>query len=138
MNARGCSEDGCDRPVRCRGVCTRHYRRLHYVEHERARRGASAAKVTSIGDTRINSGGYVEEKGGPGGRDWSLQHRMVIESQIGRSLMPDETVHHRNGDKTDNRLENLELWSSRHPKGQRIEDLLAFAAEIIDLYGKAA
>ena len=57
---------------------------------------------------------------------WQLEHHYVMEQHIGRAIYPHENVHHKNGQRADNRLENLELWSTHQPTGQRVADKLAW------------
>jgi hypothetical protein len=67
-----------------------------------------------------------------------LEHRHVMERHIGRPLHPWETVHHMTGGfkgRSNNDVSNLELWSGRHPKGHRVEDVNEFCRRHLALYG---
>lgn len=91
---------------------------------KQSRRGITRAPI----GTRIpGPNGYMLTKVGDqysrayrGG--WALEHRVVMEKKLGRHLLRHERVHHRNGDRTDNRPRNLELWKVKDPAGVRAAD----------------
>jgi len=62
------------------------------------------------------------------------EHRLVMEQKLGRYLIEGENVHPINGVRNANRPENLELWVTQQPKGQRVEDLVEWAREILERY----
>lgn len=119
-----CSVDGCERKARGRGWC--------YLHWERWKRngevGGPEKRMQDRSARWLDAGGYVICHAGK-------EHRVVMAAHLGRELRPDESVHHINGVRTDNRIENLELWSKYQPSGQRVADKVAWAREILARYG---
>lgn len=64
-----------------------------------------------------------------------FEHTFVMSQYLGRGLHKHETIHHKNGIRHDNRLENLELRSSHHGPGQRVEDKIDWCIEFLNIYG---
>jgi hypothetical protein len=111
---------------------------MHYHRFRRTGDpGNDSRKIRKKGEGTTSKGyirEYLPEHPCADSAGYILQHRLVLEKIVGRHLLPTENVHHKNGVKGDNRPENLELWSSFQPAGQRIEDKVFWAKEILRLY----
>ena len=120
-----CAIAGCRRVGGGRRLCDKHENTMRW------------AIVSDLGipirGVSVSQDGYVclyELK--PNRRQ--THHKLVMERMLGRKLYPGENVHHRNGNRLDNRPENLELWVRSQPAGQRPADLVVWAREILARY----
>jgi hypothetical protein len=121
-----CEVEGCTRPARTKGMCPMHYERVLATGDA----GAADPQRRPNGSGSYDKGYlYVGVNGGR-----ILAHRHVMEQHLGRKLVKGENVHHINGVRDDNRLENLELWNTTQPSGQRVEDKIAWAKDLLRLY----
>lgn len=126
-----------DRDVVCK-ACGETFERPHgktqeYCSRSCAQRGRirTGQQAYPEGATTLHTSGYILEKQDG---EWVMQHRLVMERFLGRKLLPNERVHHRNGKRDDNRKQNLEVWTIRgngkkDPAGIRVRDALESVLE---------
>lgn len=100
---RTCTVDGCKGVHRARGYCGFHWQRW---------RQGRALELPRYNNRQLKRG-WIHHSGykwvSTADRGEIMEHRYFVEHHLGRRLHVDEVVHHKNGDKTDNRLENLEV-----------------------------
>lgn len=133
MKNKVCTLEECSDKYVAMGYCNKHYQRFRKTGDPRKTRQAPP------GTSRyINNAGYVIVYGGSHPNSYTkggiLEHVLVMSEYLGRPLLANENVHHKNGVRDDNRLENLELWSTRQPPGQRVEDKIIWAKELLAQY----
>lgn len=119
-----CKFDNCENEWITKGYCNTHY--LRFLNHG----DPSITLINAKGEGCVDNGYRRHKINGKS----ILEHRIVMEKYLGRELLVTENVHHINGDTLDNRLENLELWNTMQPCGQRPQDKVAYAIEILQIY----
>lgn len=130
-----CSVSGCGKSCAAKGLCD-----VHYHRWQRTGSTELSGKVRPKGTGGLKSEGYFVLPCPPefaamcDSRNRVMQHRLIMAQHLGRCLEAGETVHHKNGVRNDNRLENLELWVGNHGRGRRASDAVAQSIEVLRRY----
>lgn len=108
-------------------------RDAYYRDNPDGRFGEKAGNWRG-GVRRCGSGGkyvgvYSPDHPYRNGEEYVMEHRLVVEKNIGRYLLPKEVVHHINGIQDDNRIENLQMMASRKEHAREHFDAVKVIAE---------
>lgn len=130
-----CSTDGCDGLTVALGMCRNCYQHFKRYGDAKKRSAWFNKRFEKILDDQGYVLIYAEGHGNTRKSSGRVpEHRYVMSQFLGRPLHKNENVHHKNGDRADNRLENLELWATSQPTGQRPLDMIAWARKILKTY----